>query len=85
MSSINWQPKALRQLRKVDAHAGKQIRAAVSTELLDLSTARNVKALTNHEYGFRLRVGNYRVFFDYDGAIRIVSIEEVRKRDERTY
>ena len=85
MNSINWQPKALRQLRKVDAHAGKQIRAAVSTELLDLSKARNVKALTNHEYGFRLRVGNYRVFFDYEGAVRIVSIEEVRKRDERTY
>jgi mRNA interferase RelE/StbE len=85
VNAINWQPKALRQLRKVDTHAGKQIRAAVSTELLDLSKARNVKALTNHEYGYRLRVGNYRVFFDYDGAVRIVSIEEVRKRDERTY
>ena len=85
MNAINWQPKALRQMRKVDAHAGKQIRAAVSTELIDLSKARNVKALTNHEYGYRLRVGNYRVFFDFDGAIRIVNIEEVRKRDERTY
>ena len=85
MNSINWQPKAIRQLRKVDAHAGKQIRTAVGTELLDLSKARNVKALTNHEHGYRLRVGNYRVFFDFDGAVRIVSIEEVRKRDERTY
>jgi len=85
VSAINWQPKALRQLRKVDAHAGKQIRSAVSTALLDLSKARNVKALTNHEYGYRLRVGNYRVFFDFDGALRIVSIEEVRKRDERTH
>ena len=85
MNLINWQPKALRQLRKIDAHAGKQIRAAVSTELVDLSVARNVKALTNHEFGYRLRVGSYRVFFDFDGAVRIVSIEEVRKRDERTY
>jgi mRNA-degrading endonuclease RelE of RelBE toxin-antitoxin system len=85
VNAINWQPKALRQLRKVDAHTGKQIRTAVSTELLDLSKARNVKALTNHEFGYRLRVGNYRVFFEYDGAARIVSIEEVRKRDERTY
>lgn len=57
----------------------------MSTEWVDLSQARNVKALTNHEYGYRLRVGNYRVFFDFDGAVRIVSIEEVRKRDERTY
>ena len=85
MNSINWQPKALRKLRKIDAHAGKKIRAAVSTELLDLSKARNVKALTNHEYGYRLRVGNYRVFFDFDGAVRIVSIEEVKKHDEHTY
>ena len=85
MNAINWQPKALRQLRKIDAHAGKQIRAAVSSELLDLSKARNVKALVNHAYGYRLRVGNYRVFFDFEGAVCIVSIEEVKKRDERTY
>jgi hypothetical protein len=25
------------------------------------------------------------VFFNYDGAVRIVSIEEVKKRDEHTY
>jgi mRNA interferase RelE/StbE len=85
-----FRPAERRQIQagahsKIDAHAGKQIRPAVSTELLDLSKARNVKALTNHEYGFRLRVGNYRVFFDYDGAVSILSIEEVRKRDERTY
>lgn len=85
MNAINWQPKALRQLRKIDAHAGKQIRAAVSAELIDLSRARNVTALTNHKYGYRLRTGNYRIFFDFDGEVRIVSIEEVRKRDERTY
>ena len=85
MNSINWQPKALRQLRKIDAAANKQIRASVTSELADLSTARNVKALTNHEYGYRLRVGSYRVFFEFDGAVCIVNIEEVRKRDERTY
>jgi mRNA interferase RelE/StbE len=85
VNAIDWQPKALRQLRKLDAHTGKQIRAAVSTELVDLSMARSVKALSNHEYGYRLRVGSYRVFFDFDGAVRIVSIEEVKKRDERTY
>ena len=46
---------------------------------------RNVKALTNHKSQYRLRVGNYRVFFNFDGAVHIVYIEEVRKRDERTY
>ena len=85
MNAINWQPKALKQLRKIDAQASKQIRSAITEELVDLSTARNVKALMNHEYPYRLRVGSYRVFFEFDGAIRIVTIEEVRKRDERTY
>lgn len=85
MNLINWQPTALRQLRKIDARAGRQIRTAVTTELVDLAKARNILALTNHKYGYRLRVGNYRVFFDFDGAVRIVSIEEVKKRDERTY
>ena len=85
MNTINWQPRALKQLRKIDAQASKQIRSAVTEDLADLSTARNVKMLTNHEYPYRLRVGSYRVFFEFDGAIRIVTIEEVRKRDERTY
>jgi mRNA-degrading endonuclease RelE of RelBE toxin-antitoxin system len=85
VNSINWRPKALRQLRKIDVHAGKQIRTAVTGELADLSTARNVKALKDHPFGYRLRVGDYRVFFDFDGSVSVVSIEEVRKRDERTY
>lgn len=85
MNAINWQPKALRQLRKLDAPVGKQIRNAVTIELVDLSKARNVKALANHECSHRLRVGSYRVLFDFDSTVRIVSIEEVRKRDERTY
>ena len=57
----------------------------MSTELLDLPKAKNVTALTNHEHGYRLRVGNYRGVCDFDGAVRIVSIEDVKKRDERTY
>ena len=85
MNSINWQPKALKQLRKVDAQANKQIRTAVTVELADLTKAWNVKSLKDHEYGYRLRVGSYRVLFDFDGIVRIVSIEEIRKRDERTY
>lgn len=47
---------------------------------------RNVKSLTNHQYGYRLRVGRYRVFFDLEeGEISIYLIQEVKKRDEHTY
>ncbi|MBP3194340.1 MAG: hypothetical protein J6M05_01540 [Cardiobacteriaceae bacterium] len=37
------------------------------------------------EYDYRFRVGNYRVLFNFDGCINIVSIEEVGRRNERTY
>jgi mRNA-degrading endonuclease RelE of RelBE toxin-antitoxin system len=84
MNSINWTPKATKQVRKLDKLHAKQIVVAVG-ELANMPTCQNVKALTNHEYAYRLRVGNYRVFFNFDGAVRIVSIEEVKKRDERTY
>lgn len=45
-----------------------------------------LKAL-KHEYPYRLRVGNYRVFFteSEDSGVAIVRIEEVKKRNERTY
>ncbi|SOY69245.1 conserved hypothetical protein [Cupriavidus taiwanensis] len=45
----------------------------------------HVEALVGHVYGYRLRGGNYRVLFDWDGTIRIVEIQAVKKRDERTY
>lgn len=32
-----------------------------------------------------MRVGNYRVLFDADAAVRIIEIQQVRKRDEQTY
>nr|MDT0252153.1 hypothetical protein [Endozoicomonas sp.] len=44
----------------------------------------NVKKLTNQSYDYRLRVGRFRVFFTVDGVIRVVTIEEVRRRNENT-
>ena len=47
---------------------------------------RNVKQLTDHKYQYRLRVGRYRVFFDLEmDEVRIYLIQEVKKRDDRTY
>jgi mRNA-degrading endonuclease RelE of RelBE toxin-antitoxin system len=39
----------------------------------------------NHEYDYRLRVGNYRVLFNWDGEIKVDESEEVKKRDECMY
>lgn len=82
MNQIEYSTKALRQLRKLPEAA--HIRDKINT-LANMPDCANVKKLVNHEYQYRLRVGNYRVFFNFDGAIQIVSIEEVKKRDDNTY
>ena len=84
MNSIKWQVKALRQLRKLNHQTNASIRAAVNG-LAAMPDCPGVKALTNHTCGYRLRVGAYRVFFDFDGEIRVVDVQEVKKRNERTY
>ncbi len=45
----------------------------------------DIKPLARHQYQYRLRVGRYRVLFDVETGLQVVSVEEVRKRDERTY
>lgn len=82
MNEIIYQPKALKQLRKIPTQ--RLIREKIAL-LANMPDCVNVKALNNHLYQYRLRVGDYRVFFNFDGVISIVSIEEVKKRDERTY
>lgn len=86
MNEIRWQPKAARQLLKLDRPVRVQIRDEVGHKLANFPDCSGVKALVNHAYAYRLRIGNYRVLFDFEaGSASVVSIEEVRKRDERTY
>lgn len=84
MNRIEWTRKAAKQLRKLDQPRQVQIRDAVS-DLEAFPDCNNVKRLTNHAYHYRLRVGRYRVFFEHEKSIRVIRIEEVKKRDERTY
>lgn len=84
MNKILWHKKAVKQLLKLHSQHQVQVRDAV-TELASMPNVHNVKSLTNHDYGYRLRVGSYRVLFDWESEIKIVEVQEVKKRDERTY
>jgi mRNA-degrading endonuclease RelE of RelBE toxin-antitoxin system len=84
MNTVNITKKAFKQLAKLPLNDRAKI-ISESKSLANMPDCRNVVALVKHQYGYRLRVGNYRVFFDFDGIVRIVSIEEVKKRDENTY
>jgi len=83
-NTIKWMHKAIKQLGKLHAADQITVRNAVRA-LAHMPNVHNVKALVKHAYGYRLRVGNYRVLFDWNRDIHIVRIEEVKKRDERTY
>lgn len=84
MNSIEWQRKAVKQLRSLPQQQQVKIRDAVSG-LEDFTKNPNVKRLKNHQHDYRLRVGSYRVIFNHAKQVQIVLIEEVRKRDESTY
>jgi mRNA interferase RelE/StbE len=45
----------------------------------------DITELKNHRYDYRLRVGRYRVLFNHANVVKIIEIQEVKIRDERTY
>ena len=87
MCSVRVQAKAARQLRKIS----KKYRGDYEALEIGISTLANwpevtgVKALTNHTYGYRLRVGRFRIFFDVGKDVRVIFVEEVERRDDHTY
>jgi len=84
MYKVEWKTKALRQARKIhDKKTRVAISQAVGT-LRNWPDCQNIKSLKNRD-DYRLRVGRYRVIFTVTDAIRIITIEEVKKRDEQTY
>ena len=85
MYEIEWQPKAYRQLKKIKE---RETLSAIRVAVLDLANwphCRNVTPLKNHESGHQLRVGRWRVLFEVQDRIRVIMIQEVKKRDEQAY
>jgi len=82
---IEWKKKATKQLRKIGTQKTRANIFDKTEELSSWPDVKNVKPLKNQKYPFRLRVGDYRVFFEAKTTIEILFIEEVKIRDERTY
>jgi mRNA-degrading endonuclease RelE of RelBE toxin-antitoxin system len=79
---IEWTGKAFKQLKRIPEP--QRVYQAVQ-DLKLWPDCRNTKKLKDRDE-YRLRVGNYRVIFTVIGRTpRIIRIEEVKKRDERTY
>ena len=72
----------MRQLRKIKNKKEQRAIYAGVGKLLDYPHCENVKKIKTTNI-YRLRVGKWRVLFTE--AFEIVTIEEVEKRNERTY
>lgn len=81
---IDWTVRATRQLLRLEAREQRAIRDAVAT-LGSFPFTPGVRRLVDHDPPFRLRAGRFRVLFSFDGMVRVVTIEQVAKRDEHTY
>ena len=86
MKEIIWHNRARKQMKKIPT----QYREAIFNSVDHLATfpkceRLDVKELKKHRYDYRMRVGRYRVLFNHDNGIKIIEIQEVKKRDERTY
>lgn len=85
MNEIIWTPKAVRQFHKLPVATQRAVGSGISA-LENWPAVRNVKKMVGRD-DYRLRVGNFRVLFTIhpNGAVTIIRIEEVKKRDEHTY
>lgn len=82
MKRIEWTTKALRQLRKIKNRKDQQAVYSAVSGLAMFPDCDNIKKIKTTER-YRLRVGRWRVIFT--ASLVIVTIEEVKKRNERTY
>ncbi|MBL4901286.1 MAG: type II toxin-antitoxin system RelE/ParE family toxin [Desulfocapsa sp.] len=82
IKQIKWKTKALRQLRKIKNRQGQQkIHKEIGT-LVKFPHCENVKKIKTTEM-HRLRIGRWRVIFT--DSLEIITIKEVKPRNERTY
>ena len=75
---IKIQNTAYKDKKKIDNIQFQKILKSIST-LNNYPNVSNIKKLTNHNPPFRLRVGNYRVLFDIEDNILIISRIKHRK------
>lgn len=75
-------PHATRQLRRIRGAARTRIDAAMTSLR---QNARPHGALKLRGDGYRLRWGNWRIFYEIDDDARMVTVTDVLRRNEATY
>ena len=81
MYKLIFTNKALKSLKAIPKRDALQILEKLEELSAHPNEARNVKRLQNHPIAvFRLRIGDYRVLFDKEDALRIIEIIDIGHR-----
>jgi mRNA-degrading endonuclease RelE of RelBE toxin-antitoxin system len=84
-----WTVRLARTVEKQLDRLPSRDSAAVRAELKELArdplAHRNAERLTEHGYGWRLRVRSYRVLYDLDPLDRTILVASVERRTSTTY
>lgn len=80
MYTVTLSRHAARSLKRIEGKQREAIRARIDLLARDPRDSRlDVKQLTGRA-GFRLRVGVWRILYDIDDVIRVITIEDVVQR-----
>ncbi len=78
--SVAWSKEAQKTLQRIDRLTSARILRAV--QRLATSGAGDVKRLVGGDDLYRLRVGDWRVIFTRDDAVRVLTVERIAPRGD---
>ena len=81
---IQIEKSALNQLSKIEKPAREKIRAAING-LADNPRPHGYKKLVDEGGLYRIKAGDYRIIYEFQDKILLVSVLRIAKRNERTY
>ena len=85
MNGILWHNRARKQIKKIPVHYREAILESVD-ELIVFPKCEQIDITEkNHKHDYRLRISRYRVLFNNANVAKIIEIQEVKKKYERTY
>ena len=77
--TVELKPKAIKDLRHLQEQDASRIADAL--ERLETDLTGNVKKLTNFTPEYRLRIGQFRVWFEIENETRIIVYRVVHRRE----
>ena len=81
MHSIEYTREAVKALSKMPRNVREQMVSKIDGLARDPFGAANVKKLVGQP-GYRLRVGDWRLIFDRQDAVRVIAIERIKPRGD---